>query len=81
MRRIAGNQVIIGGVKCPVVGRLCLDQMMIRLPHPYAMGEEVVIVGQQGACSQWVHDLAALYKISQVDLTSLIHSRVPRVYL
>lgn len=80
LRRVPGNQVIIGGVKCPVVGRLCLDQMMIRLPHPYRMGEEVVIIGGQGSSSQWVHDLAALYKISQVDLTSLIHSRVPRVY-
>ena len=80
LRRVPGNQVIIGGVKCPVVGRLCLDQMMIRLPHPYRMGEEVVIIGGQGASSQWVHDLAQLYKISQVDLTSLIHSRVPRIY-
>ena len=80
LRRVPGNQVIIGGVKCPVVGRLCLDQMMIRLPHPYPMGEEVVIIGGQGASSQWVHDLAQLYKISQVDLTSLIHSRVPRIY-
>lgn len=80
LRRVPGNQVIIGGVKCPVVGRLCLDQMMIRLPHPYPMGEEVVIIGGQGASSQWVHDLAQLYRISQVDLTSLIHSRVPRIY-
>ena len=80
LRRVPGNQVIIGGEKCPVVGRLCLDQMMIRLPHPYPMGEEVVIIGEQGGSSQWVHDLARLYKISQVDLTSLIHSRVPRIY-
>ena len=80
LRRVPGNQVIIGGVKCPVVGRLCLDQMMIRRPHPYPMGEEVVIIGEQGVSSQWVHDLAQLYKISQVDLTSLIHSRVPRIY-
>lgn len=81
LRRVPGNQVIIGGIKCPVAGRLCLDQMMIRLPHPYPMSEEVVIIGQQGASSQWVHDLAALYQISQVDFTSLIHSRVPRIYL
>jgi alanine racemase len=80
LRRFPGNQVLIGGIKCPVVGRLCLDQLMVRLPRPYPMGEEVVIIGQQGNETIWVHDLAALYKLSQVDFTTLIHSRVPRIY-
>jgi alanine racemase len=81
LRRVPGNQVLIGGEKHLVVGRLCLDQIMVRLPRMYPMGEEVVIIGQQGNSSQWVHDLAALYKISQIDFTALIHSRVPRIYV
>ena len=81
LRRFPGNQVLIGGIKCPVVGRLCLDQLMVRLPRHYPMGEEVVIIGKQGNESIWVHDLAALYQLSQVDFTTLIHSRVPRVYV
>jgi alanine racemase len=81
LRRFPGNHVLIGGIKCPAVGRLCLDQSMVRLPRHYPMGEEVVIIGKQGDSSLWVHDLASLYQISQVDFTSLIHSRVPRVYI
>lgn len=81
LRRMPGNHVIIDGVKCPVVGRLCLDQMMVRLPRSYPMGEEVVVIGQQGNASIGVHDLAALYKTSQVDVTTLIHQRVPRIYV
>lgn len=81
LRRVPGNQVLIGGQKCPVVGRLCLDQMMVRLPQTYAMGEEVVIVGQQGQEAITVHELAALYQTNQVDFTTLIHSRVPRIYV
>jgi alanine racemase len=81
LRREPGNQVIIDGMKCPVVGRLCLDQMMVRLPRAYPMGEEVVIVGRQGDASIWVYDLAALYGTSQVDVTTLIHQRVPRMYV
>jgi hypothetical protein len=42
LRRVPGNQVIIDGIKCPVVGTLCLDQMMVRLPRHYPMGEEVM---------------------------------------
>jgi alanine racemase len=79
LRRVSGNQVIIGGQKCPVVGRLCLDQMMVRLPRQYPLGEEVVIIGRQGHESIGVHELAALYKTTQVDFTTLIHSRVPRI--
>jgi alanine racemase len=81
LRRLPGNQVIIDGRKCPVVGRLCLDQLMVRLSRFYQMGEEVVIVGQQGDSSLWVHDWAALYQTSQVDFTTLIHKRVPRIYV
>jgi alanine racemase len=80
LRLVPGNQIIIDGIKCPVVGRLCLDQLMVRLPHSYPLGEEVVIIGQQGDSSLWIHDLAALYQISQVDFATLIHSRVPRIY-
>jgi alanine racemase len=80
LRRVPGNQVLIGGKKVAVVGRLSLDQMMVRLPEAYPLGEEVVILGEQGSASIQVHDLAALYQISQVDLTTLIHARVPRIY-
>jgi alanine racemase len=55
--------------------------MMVRLPRPYPMGEEVVIIGEQGGTSIWVHDLADLYQTSQVDVTTLIHKRVPRIYV
>lgn len=81
LRRVPGNQIIIDGIKCPVVGRLCLDQLMVRLPRPYPLGEEIVIIGQKGDSSLWVHDLAALYQTSQVDFTTLIHGRVPRIYI
>jgi alanine racemase len=81
LRRVSGNQIIIDGIKCPVVGRLCLDQLMVRLPRAYPLGQEVVIIGQQGNSALWVHDLAALYQISQVDFTTLIHRRVPRIYV
>ena len=79
LRRVPGNQVIIGGEKHPVVGRLCLDHLMVRLPRVYPIGEEVVIIGQQGDSSIWVHDLAALYQTTQVDFTTLIHPRVHRI--
>lgn len=78
LRRVPGNQVLIGGVKCPVLGQLCLDQLMVRLPRRFPEGEEVVIIGAQGAAAIWLHDLAALYGTSQVDIATHLHARVPR---
>ena len=80
LRRTPGNQVLIGGEKLPVVGGLCLDQLMVRLPRAYAPGEEVVLIGEQGSQSIRVHDLAALYGTSQVDITTHLHQRLPRIY-
>ncbi len=79
LRRVPGNRVLVGGEVCPVVGRLCLDQLMVRLPRAFPPGEPVVIIGQQAGQAIRVHDLARLYQTSQVDVTSLIHSRVPRL--
>ena len=80
LRRVPGNQVIIGGQKAPMVGMLSLDQSTVRLPGHYPPGEELVIIGAQGGASIRVHDLASLYGISQVDFTTLINRRVPRIY-
>ena len=79
LRRMPGNQVLIGGMKCPVLGQLCLDQLMVRLPRRFPEGEEVVLIGAQGGESIWLHDLALLYDTSQVDIATHLHARVPRV--
>jgi len=80
LRQVPGNQVIIGGQRAPMVGMLSLDQSTVRLPGRYPPGEELVIIGAQGGASIQVHDLASLYGISQVDFTTLINRRVPRIY-
>jgi alanine racemase len=80
-RRTSGNEVIIGGQKVPVRGRVCMDQTMIHLPKPYPLGEEVVIVGQQGAERIRLEDLSIRYNTPQVDVATMINFRVPRVYV
>jgi alanine racemase len=80
LRRVPGNQVLVGGERCPVLGMPCLDQLMVRLPRPFPEGEDVVIIGAQGGETIGFHDLAALYGTSQVDIATHLHQRVPRRY-
>ena len=62
-RRTSGNQVLVGGVLVPVVGRVCMDQIMVQLDRvPEAsVGDEVVLIGKQGQECQTAEDLAAAW--------------------
>ncbi len=80
-RRTSNNEVLIGGQRVPVRGRVCMDQTMIHLPKEYPLGEEVVIIGQQGNERIRLEDLAIRYDTAQVDVSTMINTRVPRVYV
>jgi alanine racemase len=46
-----GAQVLIRGRRCPILGRITMDQFMVdvtNLPRDVASGEEVVLFGKQG---------------------------------
>ncbi len=48
VRRAGKGEVLIGGKRAPVVGRICMDQTMIdvgHIPHP-EIGQEVVLIGR-----------------------------------
>lgn len=79
-RRLPGNHVLIDGQRVPIVGTLCMDQCMIRLPKTYPFGTEVVVIGTQGNESITLEDLAKLYNTPEVDIASSLNQRIPRIY-
>ncbi len=54
-------EVIIQGVRCPVVGRICMDQMMVDVSaqEDVAPGDEAILIGSDGAESITADDLGA----------------------
>jgi alanine racemase len=80
-RRKMGNSVLIDGLRVPVLGSECMDQTMIRLPRQYPMGTEVVLVGAQGNESILIEDLSKTWKTIEVDATTVLNQRIPRVYI
>ena len=51
LRALSGKAfVLIRGVRCPVLGRVCMDQTMVDVTHVpgAAQGDEVVLMGSQG---------------------------------
>jgi alanine racemase len=81
-RRTAGNQVLVRGRRVPVVGRVCMDQVMVQLDTvPEAQeGDEVVLIGSQGVESLTVDNLAAQWRTVNYEVVCGLGARVPRVY-
>lgn len=75
--------VLVGGRRCPVVGRVCMDQLMVDIsPNGEAYnGDEVVLIGGQGHERITVEELAALIDTTPHELLVLLNQRVPRVVL
>jgi alanine racemase len=80
-RRFSNNEVLIDGQRVPVVGRVCMDQCMVRLPRRYPLGTEVVLLGKQGNETITADDLAVRWNTTLVDVCAILAQRVERVYV
>jgi alanine racemase len=75
-------EVIIHGKRYPVVGRVCMDQIMVSLGRGEAYnGDEVILVGSQGGEKITVEDLAAHAGTIPYEVLTDLNLRIPRRYL
>jgi alanine racemase len=75
------GHVLVRGTKYPIVGKICMDQMMVDIsPEGEAYnGDEVVLIGQQGTESLRVEDLAAAIETTPHEILVSLNQRIPRV--
>jgi alanine racemase len=74
-----GAQVLIRGKRCPILGRITMDQFMVDvtdLPRDVAPGEEVVLFGQQGDEQITVNEVAAWAGTITWDILTRLGQRV-----
>jgi alanine racemase len=80
LRRARPNQMLLGGVRRPVVGRVCMDQCMVRLEKEMPIGSEVVIIGRQGREAITAEEVAQRWDTNNYEVVTGLGARVPRVY-
>lgn len=82
-RRIDNQQVLVGGKRVNVVGRVCMDQCMLQLDEvPEAkVGDEVVLIGSQGDETISVDEVAARWSTINYEVVCGLADRLPRIYL
>lgn len=80
LRKLQGQEVLIDGRRVPIVGRICMDQCMIRLPFYIEPGTEITLIGKQKDEIISVNEIAAKLETINYEVTCMISTRVPRVY-
>ena len=77
------GEVIIQGVKAPIVGRVCMDQFMVDVSHIPGVqtGDVVTLFGTDGSETITADEVAAKAQTIGYELVCGIAPRVPRVYL
>lgn len=82
-RNLSGRMdMLIGGVRCPQIGRICMDMCMVDVSDvpDCQEGDIVTIIGQDGNETIPVEELADRLGTISYELTCGVAPRVPRVY-
>ncbi len=74
--------VLVGGRRAPVVGRVCMDQIMVNVDgiQDLRRDDEVVLIGRQGEAEITAEEVAGWWDTINYEVTSGIMARVPRLY-
>ncbi|MDQ0178109.1 alanine racemase [Bacillus chungangensis] len=81
IRKLQGQEVLVNGQRTPIIGRICMDQCMIKLPYYMPPGEKVTLIGAQGDGFISIDEIAEKLETINYEVTCSISNRVPRVYM
>ena len=83
-RKLSGRfYVLIHGHKAPILGRICMDQMMVDVSHIPGVtpGDRVTLVGTDGDETITMEQIAAEADSFNYEFVCGISRRVPRIYV
>jgi alanine racemase len=77
------GEVLIGGKRCRILGRVCMDQFMVDVSHipGVKMMDPVVIVGRMGDEEITVEELSDLSGRFNYEFLCCLTKRIPRRYV
>lgn len=72
--------MLIGGKKCPIVGRICMDQLMVRVDDTVKVSDEVVLIGTQGTETITADTIGDATHTISYEVLCALSARVTRRY-
>ncbi|MBR6720112.1 MAG: alanine racemase [Clostridia bacterium] len=75
------GRVLINGVSCKILGRVCMDQFMVDASNVDAkVDDEVILIGKSGTEEITADEIAGLTGTINYEVVCDIGKRVPRIY-
>ncbi|MDY0236299.1 MAG: alanine racemase [Gudongella sp.] len=76
------GEVLVKGKRCPVIGRICMDQMMVDVTGlDVVRNDEVVLIGKQGEDEIPIEEVANNIMGIPASVLCMLTKRLPRVYI
>jgi alanine racemase len=83
-RRLSNRgELLIHGRRAPIIGRVCMDQIVVDvtdLPAAVAAGDECICIGVDGSESITAESIAQAIQTTEHEITTCLTSRLPRIY-
>ena len=73
--------VLIKGEYCPIVGRVSMDQITVRLPEELSLGTKVTLIGRDGEKEITATEIADYRGTITYEVVCLLSDRIPRDYV
>lgn len=77
IRKNQGRNCLINQEPCEFIGRICMDQCMIRLPREYSVGTVIELVGKNIPIQEVAKELDTI----PYEIVTLLSDRVAKVYI
>ncbi len=83
-RNLSNNfYVMVKGVKCPQLGRICMDQIMVDLSEVEnpQIGDVAIVYGDGSDGALTIDDVATMRNTISYEVASTLSTRLPRKYI
>ncbi len=80
LRSMQGAFVNVNGNQCEVIGRVCMDQTIVKVPDTVKVGDKVILLDNHSDTNQSVEALAKKQDTINYEILCNLSRRLPRIY-
>lgn len=79
-RLMSGAYVNVNGHQCEVIGKVCMDQIIIKVPEEIKIGDKVILMDHHVDSPQAAENLARQQHTINYEVLCNLNRRLPRIY-
>ena len=77
---MTGFSVNVNGKQCEIIGKVCMDQIIIKIPEEIQTEDKVILLDHHSDSKQSVEALAYQQHTINYEVLCRLNRRLPRIY-